>query len=81
MFYVFNKSKIYSYMIALSTVVILFMVAGAINDMVTPSQNTIPTGTNIVGVNHIQENEIKTNILNGNQIVINHIRTNTLSID
>ena len=61
MFYVFNKSKIYSYMIALSTVVILFMAAEEINDMVTPSRNIIPTGTNIVGVNEVETNEIKTN--------------------
>jgi len=64
MFYVFNKSKIYSYMIALSTVVILFMAAEAINDMVTPSRNIIPTGTNIVGVNEVETNEIKNAINN-----------------
>jgi len=64
MFYVFNKSKIYSYMIALSTVVILFMAAEAINDMVTPSRNIIPTGTNIVGVNEVETNEIKNAIIN-----------------
>ena len=77
MFYVLNKSKIYSYMIALSTVVILFMAAGAIDEMVTPSKNTIQTGTNIVGANEIEENEIKTNIMSTNQIVINHITSNT----
>ncbi len=80
MFYVFNKSKIYSYMIALSTVVILFMAAGAINDMVTP-QNTISTGTNIVGTNQVEENEIKTNIYDTNQIAINNIITNSLNVN
>ena len=34
MFYVINKSKIYSYIIALSTVVILFVIAGKINKSV-----------------------------------------------
>ena len=74
MFYVFNKSKIYSYMIALSTVVILFMAAGAINDMVTPSQNTIQTGTNIVGANQVETNEIKTKIIHTNSIQTNDIK-------
>lgn len=81
MFYVFNKSKIYSYMIALSTVVILFMAAGAIDEMVTPSKNTIPTGTNIVGANKVEENEIKTNILSTNQMLINHITTNMINVN
>ena len=74
MFYVFNKSKIYSYMIALSTVVILFMAAGAINDMVTPSQNNIQTGTNIVGANQVETNEIKTKIIHTNSIQTNDIK-------
>ena len=81
MFYVFNKSKIYSYMIALSTVVILFMAAGAIDEMVTPSQNTIPTGTNIVGTNQVEENEIKTNIYDTNQFVVNNIESNILNVN
>lgn len=82
MFYVFNKSKIYSYMIALSTVVILFMAAGAIDEMVTPtSQNTIPTGTNIVGVNQVEENEIKTDIYDTNQIAINNVVTNKFNVN
>ena len=66
MFYVFNKSKIYSYMIALSTVVILFMAAGAINEIVTPSQNIIQTGTNIVSANQVEINEIRTNTIDEN---------------
>lgn len=51
MFYVFNKSKIYSYLIALSTVAILFVVATTLNDMVSPSQNIIETGANVVEIN------------------------------
>lgn len=48
MFYVINKSKIYSYIIALSTVVILFVIAGKINNNSTSLNNTIETSTNIM---------------------------------
>ena len=47
MFYVINKSKIYSYIIALSTVVILFVIAGKINNS-TSLNNTIETSTNVM---------------------------------
>lgn len=44
MFIVFNKQKIYSYLIALSTVVILFVIAFAVtnqaNNMLQTSANT-----------------------------------------
>lgn len=53
MLFVFNKSKIYSYLIALSTVVILFMVASTLNSAVNPSENVIETGVNIVEENNI----------------------------
>ena len=53
MFYVFNKSKIYSYLIAICTVVILFVAATTLNDMVSPSRNTIETGVNVIQVNEI----------------------------
>lgn len=46
MFYVINKSKIYSYIIALSTVVILFVIAGGINNNSTSLNNTVETSTN-----------------------------------
>lgn len=68
MFYVFNKSKIYSYMIAVCTVVILFMAAGAINDMVTPSQNSVGTGTNVVRADKVKTNEIKMNVIETDDI-------------
>lgn len=48
MFYVINKSKIYSYIIALSTVVILFVIAGKINNKSTSLNNTIETSTNVM---------------------------------
>lgn len=54
MFYVFNKSKIYSYMIAICTVVILFVMATSMNSMVTPSENILETGANIVETNKIE---------------------------
>ena len=68
MFYVFNKSKIYSYLIALCTVVILFVVATTLNDMASPSKNIIETGTNVIGINvdnSVLENEIENRIENG----------------
>lgn len=62
MFYVFNKSKIYSYLIALCTVVILFVAATTLNDMVSPSKNMVETGTNVVvsnNLNGIEEDNIE----------------------
>ena len=73
MFYVFNKSKIYSYMVALCTVVILFMAAGVINNMGT-SSNSIETGTNIVSLNEVKTNEIMTNTIYINSIETGEIK-------
>jgi len=56
MFFIINKSKIYSYIIALSTVLVLFVAAAKINDIVSPA-NTIETSTNI-SENNIKQNEI-----------------------
>lgn len=62
MFYVINKSKIYSYIIALSTVVILFVIAGEINDNSTSVNNTIETSSNSVKiVNKIENNNLNEN--------------------
>ncbi len=62
MFYVINKSKIYSYIIALSTVVILFVIAGGINDNSTSANNTIETSSNSVKiVNKIENNNLNEN--------------------
>ncbi len=44
MFIVFNKQKIYSYLVALSTVVILFVIAFAVTN--SPS-NVIETSVNV----------------------------------
>ena len=56
MFLVFNKSKIYSYLIALSTVVILFVAVGGINNSLSPNQNIVETSTNIVNINNVTQN-------------------------
>lgn len=56
MFIVFNKQKIYSYLVALSTVVILFVIAFA----VTNSQNDVlQTSTNLQEENNVVINQTK----------------------
>ena len=40
MFFVFNKEKIYSYIVALSTVIVLFITATVLSNM---DNNTLPT--------------------------------------
>lgn len=67
MFYVVNKSKIYSYLVALCTVVVLFVAATTINDMASSSQNLVETGTNVVHRNEV--NDIQNNDRLGNQLV------------
>lgn len=76
MFYVVNKSKIYSYLIALCTVVILFVAATTINDMASPSGNLVETGANIMRneVNNIVENQIHQNTTNN--VIENQIGQN-----
>ena len=54
MFFVLNKSKIYSYIIALCTVIVLFIAAGTFNNMVSPSENVVETGSNITTLNEIE---------------------------
>ena len=53
MFFVVNKSKIYSYLIALCTVVLLFVAATALNDVASPSGNIVETGANVVDANNL----------------------------
>ena len=55
MFFVIDKSKIYSYIIAVCTVVILFVAASGLNDMA--NNKIVETSSNI-----IQENSV--NLLN-----------------
>lgn len=49
MFFVIDKSKIFSYVIAICTVVILFVAAAGLNNM--SSENTVPTSTNSIDSN------------------------------
>lgn len=48
MFWVIDKSKIYSYIISLSTVVILFVIAAYINNGADDQKNIVETSTNVV---------------------------------
>ena len=63
MFFVIDKSKIVSYIIATCTVIILFVAAGNINQN-SQINNTVVTSTNIVSSNEIITNNIENNITN-----------------
>lgn len=63
MFFVIDKSKIFSYIIAICTVVILFVAATGLND-VSSSIETITTSTNITDANIIETNILKNSIIN-----------------
>lgn len=54
MFVVFNKEKIYSYLVSLGTVVILFVMAIAITNR---NEKLIETSTNAIIANKIEQNE------------------------
>lgn len=69
MFLVFNKSKIYSYMIALSTVLILFVAVATFENIVSPTNNIVETSVNSVesemkDIKKIQANEVNANHAN-----------------
>lgn len=55
MFIVFNKQKIYSYLVALSTVVILFVIAFAVTNS---SNDVLQTSTNTQDGNNVIINQI-----------------------
>lgn len=61
MFIVFNKQKIYSYLVALSTVVILFAIAFAVTSQ---QKDMLQTSTNVQEQN---------NIINSTSIVQNSL--------
>lgn len=61
MFFVIDKSKIFSYIVAICTVIILFVAAAGLND--TSTENSVMTSTNIVN-----KNEISNSINNINEI-------------
>ena len=54
MFVVFNKEKIYSYLVSLGTVVFLFVMAIAITSR---NEKLIETSTNVIIANKIEQNE------------------------
>lgn len=58
MFVVFSKEKIYSYLISLGTVMVLFVMAIAITNR---NEKLIETSTNLVIANNIIQNEYNIN--------------------
>lgn len=64
MFFVIDKSKIFSYVVAICTVIILFVAAAGLNN-VSPD-NSVMTSTNIVNANEINDvvNNITSNEIN-----------------
>lgn len=54
MFVIFSKEKIYSYLISLGTVMILFVMAIAITNR---NEKLIETSTNAIIANNIQKND------------------------
>lgn len=60
MFFVIDKSKIFSYIIAVCTVVVLFIAASNLNTI--DSKNTIPTSANDVEINELS-NSISLNTM------------------
>lgn len=63
MFFVIDKSKIFSYVIAICTVVILFVAAANLNN-ISSSENTISTSTNSMSSNIIDNSHTITNTIN-----------------
>ena len=61
MFFVIDKSKFFSYVIAICTVVILFVAATGLNN-INSENNTMPTSTNIIDSNTVN-NIVNTNII------------------
>lgn len=57
MFFVIDKSKIFSYIIAICTVLILFVAAAGLNNASSPN-DTLTTSTNITDANTIVTNMV-----------------------
>ena len=58
MFYVIDKSKIYSYIVALSTVIILFVAAAKVNETVPTSENVFETSSNVIENSLVENNKL-----------------------
>ncbi len=58
MFFVFNKQKIYTYLVSIVTVVLLFCVA---SNLTANSENTVQTASNtkLLPIYHVQTQEKK----------------------
>ena len=60
MFFVIDKSKIFSYVIAICTVVILFVAAAGVNNI--SADNSVMTSTNVVNANEV--NNVTNTVIN-----------------
>ena len=60
MFLVFNKEKIYAYIVSIVTVIMLFCVAGIVNK----DNNTVETSSNISNTNNARANNTVNNVVN-----------------
>lgn len=65
MFFVIDKTKIVSYIVAICTVVILFVAAAGLNNS-TNVNESIMTSTNAVSENSLTSNMIGTNAVTNN---------------
>ena len=73
MFFVIDKSKIISYVLAICTVVILFVAAAGLNKV--DSNNVVATSTNAINQNNVlNENILANNVLN--EVTNQNILTN-----
>ncbi len=66
MFLVIDKSKIFSYIVAICTVIILFVAATGLNNM--SSENSVMTSTNITNVNQVNNINMINSIATNNSV-------------
>ena len=80
MFFIFNKQKIYSYLIAASTVVILFILSIFFAKTNIESVETVSNTTMTNSINDTKSNTIVTNSINDiNMNNINNFITNIIT--
>lgn len=80
MFFIFNKQKIYSYLIAASTVVILFILSIFFAKTNIESVETVSNTTMTNSINNTQSNTIITNSINNTTMSnINNFITNIIT--
>lgn len=66
MFLVIDKSKIFSYIVAICTVIILFVAATGLNNM--SSENSVMTSINITNVNQVNNINMINSIATNNSV-------------